>query len=179
MTVLKPKEALEIYQAAGQLLDLWVAFQVFFLKAFTAEAITKDDEQRFLEVKSNVAKTQRTITQKVPEVLYYGGDKMQDILKQSISVTHLRNLPGTDKKSIYTLWHVVFVHLARTVGALRSVSEGYPPPGARIQTQGIKDIKRGGAKKKSLWKSPAFWIILLAILGGGAFALVQLDILAF
>ncbi len=109
------------------LLQLWVSFRKYFQRSFTSEPISRQEEQDFLELKSTLAKSYRALAQRSNELFYYGGDKILEILRQSISVGHLRALPIGDKRMLYTSWHTVFVYLSRTVGAYRFLAEGFVP----------------------------------------------------
>ena len=110
-----------------KLLQLWVSFRKYFQRSFTSEPISRQEEQDFLELKSTLAKSYRALAQRSNELFYYGGDKILEILRQSISVGHLRALPIGDKRTLYTNWHTVFVYLSRTVGAYRFLAEGFVP----------------------------------------------------
>ncbi|MGI8908748.1 MAG: hypothetical protein ACR2IE_19930 [Candidatus Sumerlaeaceae bacterium] len=152
-------------------MQLWLRAKGFLAKATTEEPITRDEEQVFLETKSEISKVQRSIAQKLPADVSFGADRMQEILRQSISISHLRNLPKADKQSLASNWHYVFINLSRAMGALQFLAEGYtPPPRQQKQGSGIKDLKGAASgkpepKKKGALKKPSTWIVLM-IIGG-------------
>ncbi|MCX7765126.1 MAG: hypothetical protein N2246_00245 [Candidatus Sumerlaeia bacterium] len=111
-----------------RLYELWIQFRKYYLKSFTTDPISREEEQAFLEIKSEIAKYQRVLGEEVTENLYFASDKIIELLRKSISVSHLRSLPYVDKQLYYKLWHYVFIHLGRTVGAYQFFCEGYVPP---------------------------------------------------
>lgn len=161
------------------LLQLWVSFRKYFQRSFTSEPISRQEEQDFLELKSTLAKSYRALAQRSNELFYYGGDKILEILRQSISVGHLRALPIGDKRMLYTNWHTVFVYLSRTVGAYRFLAEGFVPL-LREKKEGVvsvakikamagtggdrlgEKVKRGQGSFKFL-ASKNIWIILVIV----------------
>ncbi len=128
---------------------LWVRTKAYFAKANTEEPITREDEQQFLELKSEITKYQRTVAPKMPADVGFGADKMTDLLRQSISISHLRGLPRPDRVVMFGTWHHVFIQMCRAVGALKFISEGYTPPARQKGTGGanISDLKKAAAKK--------------------------------
>ncbi|MCD6386666.1 hypothetical protein J7M23_12945 [Candidatus Sumerlaeota bacterium] len=144
-----------------QFYELWLRFRKYYLKAFTTEPITREEEQEFLEIKSEIAKYQRVLSEEVHESLYFAGDKAIELLRKSISVAHLRTLPLVDKQLYYKLWHYIFIYLGRTLGAYQLFSEGFVPPkrsttrdeGVTISTvksiAGTEGESYGQTKKKS------------------------------
>ena len=164
-----PSSAEAALNDAQNLMQLWLRAKQFLAKATTEEPITREDEQVFLETKSEISKVQRSIGQKLPADVSFGADRMQEILRQSISINHLRNLPKADKQSLASNWHYVFINLSRAMGALGFLAEGYvPPPRQAKQGSGIKDMKGAAAgkaevKKKGALKKPSTYIILIII----------------
>jgi hypothetical protein len=161
-----------------KLLRLWLEFRTYFQKSFTNEPISHEDEQRFLEIKSAVAKYHRTLAQrfKDDDFVYYGGDQLSELLRQSISVMHIRGLPIPDRRTLYQSWHYVYIYLARMVGALRFVAEGYIPLKKLKESSSVSSIKsmagsRGerqrGVTKKDKLNSMALksYVKILVILG--------------
>jgi hypothetical protein len=172
-TTPKPPTQAEAALAEAQaLLQLWLKAKGFLAKATTEDPITREEEQVFLETKSAISKYQRTMINKVPPDISFGADKMQDILRQSISINHLRGLPKADKQTLAANWHHAFIHLNRAMGCLQFLAEGFvPPPRVKQQGSGIKDMKGAAAskeapKKKGVLARPGTWIFLA--LAGGA-----------
>jgi hypothetical protein len=177
----KPPSPAELALGEAQnLLQLWLRAKGFLAKATSEEPITRDDEQQFLETKSEISKAQRVMAQKIPADVSFGAERMQEILRQSISINHLRNLPKTDKNMLAANWHFVFINLSRAMGALQFLAEGYVAPERKKGPgTGIKDMKGAASseaskpKKKSFFASPLFWIIVLAAAGAGYYFFVK------
>lgn len=175
MAAPKPPTPLEVALAEAQnLVNLWLKTRTFFAKANTEDPITREEEQAFLESKSEISRFQRILAPKLPPDASFGGERMIDLLRASISIGHLRGLPKPDRLVLMANWHAVFVYLSRTIGALQFMVEGYvPPPRAHKAAGGnISELKAAagqGAKKKEK-KSPInakviVVIILLAVAG--------------
>lgn len=155
------------------LLQLWIKIRGFLAKATTDEPISPDDERMFLEAKSETSRYQRTLGMKLPDYVNYGSDKIQEILRQSISINHLRGLPRADRQNLLATWHAVFVYLSQALGVLQFINEGYePPPRQRKAGTGLKDLKGAAAgdsarkpAKKGFLKSPLGIIVILGIIG--------------
>lgn len=149
---MKPAQVAEMASLVHNALEQWVGFRRFFDKAFTAEELAADDEASFLEVKAQIARSLRSLGDKLNEKEYYfGGDKAQALLRSCVSVSHLRSLPMPDRRAMQKDWHTVRVHLSRTVGAFKFLAEGYiPPPKKSAASAGtsIAGIKAAGMKKK-------------------------------
>jgi hypothetical protein len=161
-----------------KLLKLWLEFRTYFQKSFTNEPISREDEQGFLEIKSAVAKYHRTFAQrfKDEDFVYYGGDQLSELLRQSISVMHIRGLPVPDRRTLYQSWQYVYIYLARMVGALRFMVEGYVPTKKVQESSSVSSIKsmagsrgekRGGAAKKQKINPAAMktFVKILVIIG--------------
>ncbi len=157
-----------------ELYDLWLKFRKYYLKSFTTEPISREDEQRFLEIKSSIAKYHRVLSDEIHESLYFAGDKIIELLRKSISVGHLRSLPLVDKQLYYKTWHYIFLHIGRTVGAYQFITEGFVPPkkaGKKDEGVTISGLKSmagsAGEGKKKKPKNTAgkiFGVIVLLII---------------
>jgi hypothetical protein len=166
----KPPTAHEVALSEAQsLMQLWLKAKGYLARANTDDPISREHEQDFLETKSELSKCQRLLGPKLPKEVSYGADKMQEILRQSISIGHLRGLPKQDKATLMGTWHLVFINLSRAVGALQFLAEGYIP-GERVKAAGsnLSDLKKGSggpqaAEKKSLLKSGKFWVVVIII----------------
>ena len=74
---------------------------------------------------SNLQKQQRTTLQVVPKDINFGSGRLIEILKNAVSVEHLRELPTTDKKKLYAEWHHIYILMARAAGAMSFIAEGH------------------------------------------------------
>lgn len=171
MAAPKPPTPNEVALTEAQhLIQLWLRTKQFFAKANNEEPITRDDEQVFLETKSDISRLQRTLGSKLPHDIGFAADKMQDLLRQSISIAHLRNLPKADRQGLMQSWHLVFINLSRAAGALQFLVEGYIPPPRTKTGKGsnIGDMKKaaGAKEKKALpFLTGKFWLVLLLLAG--------------
>jgi len=165
-----PEERDLLLKETRALLNHWMRIREYLLLAFQNDPITRDQEQVFLELKSDTARSQRVVSTKIPEDLKFGGDKITDFLRQAISVAHLRGLPMADKRGLVSVWHVASVMLHRAVGALEYVIETHTEVRqTRSGLRGIKAIKSeaaGRRKKSNLPKVAAGLVVVAAALVG-------------
>jgi hypothetical protein len=161
-------------QESQQLLNLWLQTKGFLAKAFTDTPVAPEEEKAFLETKSAVSQYTRLVSQKLPSDVKIGGERMQELLRQAISIGHLRGLPKSDKQTLVANWHASFVSLARAVGCLQLINEGYKPTEKAAKTgTGLKDL-RGGPKKKSReWGGTVKLILALAAIAGAIWYLMN------
>lgn len=164
-------------QESQQLLQLWLQTKGFLAKAFTETPVSAEEERAFLETKSAVSQYTRIVSQKLPPSVKIGGERMQDLLRQAISISHLRGLPKNDKLTLIANWHAAFVNLARAVGCLQFVVQGYIPSQKEVKTgTSLKDLRGGGSSKKAKSSGNAKkWIFRLILLAAavGAFLYVK------
>ena len=141
---------------ADSLLKNWLAFHKFLRLAMSDQPITREQDQMFLQIKSAVSRTYSQIRSRLPRALTGSPERMQDVMKTALSVSHIRNLPATDRRALYTLWHAFYVELCRTAGALKYMAEEkhYPRFDER-ESKASANIKadmaaeqRGGKKKR-------------------------------
>jgi len=144
-----------LLQDARSLLSFWLRTREYLLMAFQSDPITREQEQAFLELKSETARSQRVVGGKMPEDLKFGSDKITDLLRQAISVAHLRGLPMADKRGLVSTWHVASVMLHRAVGALEFINETQQEVKRhRVGPRGIRAIKSEAAATIQKSKGP-------------------------
>lgn len=167
-----------VLQDAQALLEIWLRIKAYFVKAASEDPITPEDERVFLDLKSEVQRLQRLLKNRMIAGLDFGDQRMQELLRQSISIRHLRELPRADRALLVNSWHHVFIYVARTVGALQFIAEGYRPPEKAGKGGGanISELKgtAGGSDKKKKKKDgpPIAKIIIVIVLLGAAVYLV-------
>lgn len=157
-----------LLQETRNLLKHWTHIRDYLLMAFKNDEINRDQEQSFLETKSETARSQRVVSRKIPEDLQFGADKITDFLRQAISVSHLRGLPVPDKRGLVGSWHYASVMLHRAVGALEYVNEMQQDfVSAKKKMRGIRAIKSEAAAtaKKSIVPAIIGVIVIAAVAG--------------
>jgi len=102
VTIIKYKDAANTLQDIKSLHALWMRMRIFLDMSFTDEPLSADTEQNFLQVKSQLSKYLRVMAEKVDKTQFrYDPEKITNLLRQAISVTHLRGLPIPDRKTLY------------------------------------------------------------------------------
>jgi len=141
-----PEDRELLLQEARALLNHWQQIREYLLLAFQNDPITREQEQKFLELKSETARCQRVVSGKIQEDLKFGSDKIADFLRQAISIAHLRSLPMADKRGLVSVWHVGSVMLHRAAGALEFINETHMVvKHEKHSARGIKAIKSEAA----------------------------------
>ncbi len=167
----------EALQQSQQLLNMWLQTKGFLAKAFTDTPVTPEEEKSFLQTKSGVSQLTRTVSQKLPPDVKIGGERMQELMRQAISIGHLRGMPKADKQTIIANWHAAFVELARAVGCLQFIAEGFIPTPKAVRSGGGNKVLKGGAvitkKKESSAKGWIKIILALGAIGGAVYYLMN------
>lgn len=172
MSAVKPVVVNElVVQEAQNLVKLWLNVKKFLVKAMGEDPITKEEEQAFLNAKTEVGRLTRSVGQKVPSDVTVGGEKMQDLLRQAISIAHLRGLPKADKQVLVSNWHASYITLAQAYGCLVFIAEGFIPSPKAPKGSGtsLRELKGQGAPgtkkpvKKNVLAKPVTWVVLAII----------------
>ncbi len=172
-----PQERELLLQEARTLLNHWTRIREYLLLAFQNDPISREQEQTFLELKSETAKAQRVVSGKIQEDLKFGSDKITDFLRQAISVAHLRGLPTADKRGLVAVWHTASIMLHRAAGALEFIHEtGQVAKTTKGGVFGIKAIKAeaAGTQKKSIVPLVAGVVVVLAVIAGVVYFLMNM-----
>jgi len=168
---MKKQDATENQKVVSEVLQQWLGFKRFVLKAFGQEPISPEDEQEFLEIKSNVNKVGRLLNERVKDI-GFEGDKVGAILRQCISVSQLRSMPVPERRGLYKEWHSIFVNFNYVLGAVEMFAEGWIP--RAVESKGgttIADIKgqKAGAKQKKSKKKIIIAVVVLLVAGAAAY----------
>lgn len=162
--LIKQKDADDILSDLRRLNELWETIKHYLLMAFTTEPLTAETEQLFLEAKSHTSKFLRVLAEKIDSHQFrYDPEKITVLLRQAISVTHLRSLPLADRKNLFDTWHGVHIHLMQVLGAFTLIAQGYQPMKKEKKSTSIAALKRsaGGGNKK---ESSAGKIVVVALI---------------
>jgi hypothetical protein len=124
---LTPKDVEELTESMKKLLELWMRTKLVLLKAFGSEPITREHESAFLQLKSDVSRIYRAASNRLSSGLQFEGDKMLEMLKNAMTMGHLQKLSAAEKQNIYVLWHLLYIRMTRTLGALETMKAGYYP----------------------------------------------------
>lgn len=158
-----------LIDSAKQIGALWMEFRKCFQIACGNQPITSQNEQMFLQIKSDLSRTQRSLAQRLPAGFKYGSKRMTGIMAQSISIAALRELPVADKKGLYQEWHAAYIALENLRGVLSVMDEGYHIQFEAIQASGgsLKDKMTGSSKKeKKSGTNPLVILFILVLIGG-------------
>lgn len=144
---LTPKDVDELLGSLKKLLEYWMRIKLVLVRAFGGESIGREHESAFLQLKSDVSRTYRIITTRLPEGLAFEGDKMIEMLKNAINMEQLRSLPVAEKQSIYATWHRVYIRITRTYGAMEVMHAGFfPHHRQRLKPWTVAQKGSGGKK---------------------------------
>lgn len=138
---LNPKEVEELHHSLKNLLEIWMHIKLAIQKSFGKGPITKEQEQAFLKLKSDLSRLYRIVNDRIPKDLQFDGDEMIDMMKNATTMEHIHALPLTEKRNVFSQWHKIYILLSRSYGAFEVINEGYYP---RLHRELLKF--KGGAK---------------------------------
>lgn len=157
---MKPREIADNLELAQDTLGRWLRFRQYFLMATNDEEISPQDEAEFLETTSSIAANIRKMGQRIDEKQFpFRGKECATLLKAAISISNFVGMNEADRKTFYGDWHKNRVYLARTVGGLKFLQEGYRPPQPKAR-------KKKKANKKL--KTVVFLVIAVVVAAGVA-----------
>ena len=160
----------EVLDLGLGVVDLWMDFRKSFRKALSGQEVERQDEQHFLQVKSDLARNQRALAQKLPEGLQYGSGDITELMGQSVSISNISDLPPVDKKNLYDRWHKVYIALQRMVGVLELLDQGYHIQfkKAKARSQNVKaNLAANGADKKKKSSAAVIVVTIVVIVAVG------------
>jgi hypothetical protein len=141
---LTPEVVDDLHENSKKMLELWMKIKLVLIKAFGEGEIAREHETAFLQLKSDVSRIYRLISDKLPPGLKFDGDKAMEMLKNAMTMEHLHQLPAGERQNIYKVWHAVYIRLTRTLGALETMKLGYYPHlhRARLQSRHAATAKK-------------------------------------
>lgn len=141
---LTPTDVDELHEQVKKLLEAWMKIKLVFAKAFAEGEITREHEAGYLQLKSDISRIYRVIADKLPPGLRFDGDKALEMLKNAMTMDHLHQLPQAERQNLYKTWHVIYMRLTRTLGALETMKMGYFP---HLHRSKLQSRSAAGAKK--------------------------------
>ena len=111
-----------------RLMAEWQELKNLLLKSFLGKDTTDEEERKFLDMKSRLTRLSRNLDSRTPAYLDVGSSEVQKIVKTGVNLQVLSKLPTITKKGLYGKWHVAYMQMHRTLGALEFFAEGYRPP---------------------------------------------------
>ena len=124
---LSPPEVEELDDNAKKLLELWMNTKLAFITAFGNKELTREHETAYLNLKSDISRIYRVMSEKLPKGLLFEGEKMIEMLKNAMTMETLRQFPASERQNCYKIWHNVYIRLTRTLGSLDVMKAGYYP----------------------------------------------------
>ena len=125
---LSPPEVEELDENVKKLLELWMNTKLAFIKAFDNRSeLSREHEGAYLNLKSDLSRIYRIMSEKLPKGLLFEGEKMIDMLKNAMTMETLRQFPPSERQNYYKTWHNIYIRLTRTLGALDVMKAGYYP----------------------------------------------------
>ncbi len=108
-----------------EFLDQWVVFHEMFVKARTDEPITREEEDRFLKVKSDLARKHQILMEFLDKE-YIDKEPITNILRATVNLRTVSQSAYDHYVRIETWWHNTFLALNESLGNLRYKLEGAP-----------------------------------------------------
>ena len=97
-----PKEVAELNASLQRLLEIWMRIKLAIQKAFGKGAITRELEQAFLKLKSDLSRLYRVIGDRLPKELQFDGNEMIEMMKSATTMQNLHSLPLEEKRKVFS-----------------------------------------------------------------------------
>jgi len=149
---------------AQQLLRQWESLRTLALMGLDPNAhIGGEQERNFLDLKSAISTAGKPIQATLPKELSFNEGKISSILKNCVSLSHLRGIGDKDRETLLADWHEVWLQLTRSVGGIEMVSQGWKPLEKKSGATTIAGIK---GRKKAKGFGAKQIVIGLAVIAG-------------
>jgi len=130
------KIALDSYEnriaACRDYTNLWQEFFQFFAEDLADRSFTEDEERRFAELVTVLARKHFRYTQlAVPH--FTNGPEILKILSEAVSLSYLKTLAEASFNKLQVDWHTVFLNMNKCLGKL--LNEIPPARLAKMQAQ--------------------------------------------
>lgn len=162
----KKSKTEELCEATDKVIAQWLEMRTTFRSSLDLEEVPADLEHQFLELKSQIARLQRFISQRLPENYRFGSSHMSDLMSQVVSLQAFREMPEQDKKNLYADWHESFIMLQQLRGVIDVMLEGFPVTfeAAKRSSGNIKkDFQSDLKRKKPLMQTQAGTLIKVVV----------------
>lgn len=133
---LNPPVVAQMVEQTKSLLDLWMRVRLIFIKSFSTQPIGDDQEKAYLDLKGEIQRLYRVISEELTPGLNFEGDKMMDTLKNAISMEQMRTQSASERQKYFAIWHQIYIRITRTLGALEIIHAGYYPHEHRALIKG-------------------------------------------
>ncbi len=122
-----PDELSDLFESVKKLLELWMRIKLVLIKAFGEGEVTREQETAYLQMKSEISRIYRTVSQRLTPGMQFDGDRMMELLKNAMTMEHLHQQPAAEQQGYYATWHAIYVRLTRTLGVLEAMKAGFHP----------------------------------------------------
>ncbi|MCK4249587.1 MAG: hypothetical protein KAX15_07385 [Candidatus Omnitrophica bacterium] len=113
---MKNKKLEEDIKELQEFIDLWVSFKDQFHTAYQNKETTPEDEKKFLETKSFIARKIEGINQR----FHNPDDKAMGIISQVVSLDSAAKMSDMQLKKIENDWHISYINFNTIIGSLES-----------------------------------------------------------
>ncbi|MCE5230782.1 hypothetical protein LLG95_14490 [bacterium] len=131
-----------LHESIKKLLEAWMRIKLIFQKAFGEGPITPEHENAYLQLKSEVSRLYRMVSDRLPRGLAFEGDKMMEMLKNAMTMEHLSNQGAAERQNYYAGWHRIYLKITRALGALEVMKSGYYPHMHRDRLRSKEPVKK-------------------------------------
>lgn len=127
---------------------LWSRFFQFFAEELHDRKIKPEEEKAFFQTVTLLARKHYLFTELMDDA-FEEGDQVIELLTQTVSLTHIKNMDEGTLSKLELDWHTLFLNMNQTLGRLvRRMPGGLKLNEALKQaTQKAKEAKAGGGVK--------------------------------
>ena len=114
------KELREKIKGLKEIIDLWVKFNNLISDVQTNKAVTREQEDEFLNIKTLLARRQQVLKDSLLNLM--------NVLSQATTLNDMIKTPEIQAKKFYTDWHETYLRLNELLGRLESGKIGAEAP---------------------------------------------------
>ena len=116
------KENEEYIEEVKAFLENYMTFFKMFRSAFTGKEISREEEIKFLKLKSLLARKHQVILEMLDKI-YVEALPITDLLSLTVTLNGIKRVSREHYNDIETRWHNTFIHLNETLGELRYLAD--------------------------------------------------------
>lgn len=119
----KEKEEIEFrIEAVKKFLEEWTRYDELFQKAYHEQNTTPEEEQEFLQLKSNLARRHQYLMEYLGEE-YRRPEPITEYLSDTVTLWNMYGIHVDFYKKLCLRWHATFIHLNEALGYLQTHHE--------------------------------------------------------
>jgi hypothetical protein len=144
-------ETKQKFDRTQELIKLWVKFHEYFLGVLKGGKPAPGDEQKFLELRSQIAQRYQALSELLGTGQSIGNIHSLDMVTQVLSLEKIPEITELERDKIEADWSAAYISLNRILGSLEATE--------------IQKASISAEERKAQRSSVIPWIVLMVVLG--------------